>query len=389
MEFFSRYQFNLKIINLSSFLSKGTFLFLMFSVSLFACAENNQEIGVPIRPSTSLQPYYMVLAPTGERAYVMYHGKLVQYQLNPLKIISTVDIDLDISPLNKKHPLSVISPKRLFITKDEKRMIIYGHTEMMLFDMGTNKVIKTIPLKKGCAVLNNNEFVTFEKENTVVTLWHAQDLTQKRQFRSSGTDMRTNGTKTYGTFRAHKVGKYIFVHGGSIFRILDSKTYKEIFAFRLFGSPRSFAWIDYDLKTLWLANAGVNPPYSGRKSLHEYLKYHLEDGVIEEASEAHSFRDGYLENIRLYTKSAVQVSPTNRYSSTEGSLIYQDKYRIKSLFQFPDGEAVLWSIKTNHFQVTKNARKHLKMKNANDEIIPMNEATFNKYNKAGISHMEW
>ncbi len=377
-------------INLFTFFLSNVILFiLMLSVSVVAYAGSEEEIGIPVRPPTVLQPYYMVLAPTGERVYVMYHGKLIQYQLNPLKIISTVDIDLDIPPLNKKHPLSVISPKRLFITKDEKRMIIYGYTEMKLFDMATNKVIKTIPLNKGSAVLNDNEFVTFEGDNTVVTLWKAEDLTQIRQFRSGGTDWKKDEPLSYGTSIAHKVGKYIFTRSGPIFRILDSKTYKETFAFRLYGPPRTFAWIDYDLKTLWLANAGVNSPYSGRKSLHEYLKYNLEDGLIEEARNAHSFRDGFLENIRLYTRSAVQVSHTNQYSSTEGTFIYKDKYRIKSLFQFPDGEAVLWSIKTNKFQVTQNARKHLTMKNFKGKVVPINNATFDKYNQADISHKEW
>lgn len=363
----------------------------------FGCvnAENEQEIGVPVRPSISLQPYYMVLAPTGERAYVMYHGKLVQYQLNPLKILSSVDIDLDVPPLeNKNYPKSVHhhrhTSKRLFITKDEKRMIIYGYTDMKLFDMAMNKVIKTIPLNKGAAVLNDNEFVTFEKENTVVTIWNANDLTKLRQFRSGGTHWRTDGIRTFGTYTAHKVGGYIFAISGPVFRILDSKTYKEIFAFQLNNTIlKASPWIDYDLKMLVVRYASIVPPYTSIATGMGEWKFHLEDKRLERIRDSYSLHGVHLENIRLYTKSAIQVSPTNQYSSAEGSLMYKDKYRIKSLFQFPDGEAVLWSIKTNKFQITKNARKHLTMKNANDEVVPLNNATFKKYNQAGISHLEW
>ncbi len=368
----------------------------VFSAQAKEFANDIVEIGIPIRPAISLQPYYMVLAPMGERAYVMYHGKLVQYQLNPLKIINAVDIDLEVPPLeNKNYPKSVHyhrhTAKRLFITKDEKRIIIYGHTYMKLFDMATNKVIKTISLKKGCAVLNDNEFVTFEKDNTVVTIWNTNDLTQVRQFRSGGTDRRTDGTRTYGTSNAHKVGKYIFAHSGSIFRVLDSKSYKEMINLYLYDPTITWPWIDYDLKTLGVTFARVvsHPEHhTGPEHLKGDIKYHLEEGRIE-VDGWDSGRGAYLENIRLYTKSAIQVSPTKQYSSAEGSLIYQDIYRIKSLFQFPNGEAVLWSIKTNKFQATKNASRHLTMKNAKGEVVPMNNATFNKYNQAGISHLEW
>jgi len=374
----------------------GLMLFFMLSVSALACAENEQEIGEPVRPSSTLQPYYMVLAPTGERTYVMYHGMLVQYQLNPLKIISKVDIELDIPYLEiKDNPKSVFyhrhTSKRLFITNDEKRIIIYGHADMKLFDVKTNKVIKTISLPEGSAVMNGDEFVTFEKDNTNVTIWNANDLTMKRQFQLEGIVNTGDGFKTYGTYNAHKVGKYIFAHSGPLFRILESKNYKKIVEFYLYDPISSWPWIDYELKTLGVTfTRVVSYPkgHVGPEHLKGDIKYHLEAGRIE-VDGWDSGRGPYVENIRLFTKSAIQKSPIGQYSSAEGSLFYKNKYRIKSLFQFPDGEAVLWSLKTNKFQATKNALKNLRMKNINGEIVPLNNATFNQYNQADLSHMEW
>jgi len=62
---------------------------------------------------------------------------------------------------------------------------------------------------------------------------------------------------------------------------------------------------------------------------------------------------------------------------------------VKYFLQFPDGEVVFFGYKTKHFQITANARKHLKMKNNQGDIIPINDATFERYNRTGIEHYRW
>lgn len=385
--------FKLEMGRVNNMVYSRFFVFCMLFISVFAIqakesTNDTDEIGIPVRPLSTLQPYFMVLAPKGERAYVMFNDMLVQYQLNPLKIISVVDIDLKIPPLDRKHPRTSLTPKRLFITQDEKRIIIYGHAYMKLFDIAMNKVIKTINLNKGSAILNGNEFVTFEKDSVVVTIWNAQDLTQNRKINSGGRG--ENESKTLGTFNAHKVGEYIFAHSGSMFRILDSKTYEEIFSFKLHDlTVNTVPWVDYNFKMLVVYYASIPTSYGGNGGMAGYRKYNLKERRLESVSGSFNAVMSSLKNIRLFTRSAIQVSPTNLYSSSEGLLTYPNFYKMKSLFQFPDGEAVLWNVIDKKFQATKNARKHMTMKNSYGEIMPMNDETFNKYNQAGISHLEW
>jgi hypothetical protein len=61
--------------------------------------------------------------------------------------------------------------------------------------------------------------------------------------------------------------------------------------------------------------------------------------------------------------------------------------QTKAFLQFEDGEAAL--IGNDGFQATENARKHLKMKDSKGELVPINDATFEKLNKTNIDHKEW
>jgi len=66
------------------------------------------------------------------------------------------------------------------------------------------------------------------------------------------------------------------------------------------------------------------------------------------------------------------------YRYTLRDLKSQNKYEIA---QYPDGEVILLKKSDpKHFvTLTPKARKHLKMKNAEGEIVPINDATFDKY----------
>lgn len=68
----------------------------------------------------------------------------------------------------------------------------------------------------------------------------------------------------------------------------------------------------------------------------------------------------------------------------EGEKIRQKKHFL----QFEDGEAAFIS-KAGYFQATEHARKYLKMKTSKGEIVPINDATFEKFNKTNVDHKTW
>jgi len=62
---------------------------------------------------------------------------------------------------------------------------------------------------------------------------------------------------------------------------------------------------------------------------------------------------------------------------------------VKRFIQFKDGEAALFNVRKKYYQITENARKHLKMKNSQGEILPIDDVTYEIYNKAEIHHERW
>lgn len=57
----------------------------------------------------------------------------------------------------------------------------------------------------------------------------------------------------------------------------------------------------------------------------------------------------------------------------------EGKDASKRLYVYENGEAVLLQYKQNAFELTENARKYLWMKLSKDEVIPVNDATFDKF----------
>ena len=400
---------------------KRLLLLLMFSISVNAFAENEQEIGVPVIEN-SITPHLTALAPNDERMYVLSQGKLTHYNLNPLKIISSIKVDFPvpkdkiISDNPRYQGKKVPTGARLFITKDEKNIIVYTYTDITLFDINKRKTVKTVSLGtlNNQGVLNGDEFVVLDDANEI-TVFDAHSLTRIRKFTSSYSwthEFSWKGDENnvrivglgYLNGTLNKLGNYIFLYKRNMpfyseeLIVFDAKTYNISFSFK--GALLNKVAITYDLKTLYLN--GIGSIYEDTKQDRLFSKaaqesqglgfgnkYNLETKEIIPMTETES-KNFYRDAILLIRDVEVKVYGVNAYIKWKARYFsYKGLRAPKKFSQFHDGEAILDRPKTKNFQTTPGARKYLKMKNLKGEVVPINDATFNHYNKAGISPMEW
>lgn len=408
-----------RLIQVALFIQAGLLLLLMFPSIAFAYESSNQETGEPYFDSRNSKGAFdrgatvgkvdsAVLAPTGERLYTLKDGVLYQYGLAPLMKINSIDVDFD------THQTKSL-PYRVFVSNNEKRIIIYQKSRLRLLDMETGRIIRDVPFESELGALNDDEFLTLDNKNTG-TVWSVRELIKKFEFVETGEarwantendDARYDYDISYGN--VIKANNYIvlcrsvgYVPGEVI--VFDSKSYNQIWriSYLQIGVP----WISYDLATLYIPKYGeplwhskkyIYRIYEPRESKrHRYpgstLRLHLPTNKYEVIGMTNS-----KHRVRLAsTGRGQQVSPTNQYYMSIAighrgyiGFQYREEGRQNKYFlQFEDGEAALFEPKTNYFQLTANARKHLKMKNRRGEIVPINDATYKKYNKSG-DHKEW
>ncbi len=413
-----------KKINLFSiFLSNAVLLCLMLSVSLVARAGSEEEIGEPVIENY-IAPHLTTMAPKDERMYVLSQGQLTHYNLNPLEVISSIKVDFNIPPEkvsanDLKHPKNMMpTGGRIFITPDEKHLIIYTYKEITLFDINKRKTVKTVSLGilDNQGMLNGDEFVVLDDEDKI-TVFDAHSLTQKKKFTSyhwthefswKGVgDTVHNDVKIVGLGylkgTLNKLGNYIFLYKRNMpfyseeLIVFNAKTYDVLFSFK--GALLNQVAITYDLKTLYLN--GVDSIVEDTKQDRLFSKaaqksqglgfgkkYNMDTKMIVPLTEKES-KSFYKDVILLNREVEFKVVEDAAYSKWKQGFVYKGLWRPKKIYQFYDGEGILMSVKTKSFQITQGARKYLKMKNLKGEVVPINDATFKQYNKAGISPMEW
>ncbi len=399
------------------FLSNVILVCLMLSVSLFVCAESEQEIGVPVIENY-IAPHLSVMAPEGERMYVLSQGALTLYNLNPLEIISSVKVDFSIP--KSKIPSStprypgeeVFTGARLFVTKDEQNIIVYSHNKMTLFDINKKKTIKTVKFGavENIGILNGNEFVIFDDENKI-TIFDAGNLNELKKISSSYNwshyynntqgDVTSHGLRHYRN-QLNKLGDYIFLYKYDMpffsneLMIIDASSYNLVYSFK--GATLEGVFISYDLKTLYLRNVRYvyGSPLQENPFIKKYKgsylgigeKYNLETKEINQVTKEERYM--YRRNVIPLTREAeFFMNDRVAYRKTKAIFLYKGIWAKKKLLQFNDNEAILFRSKTKSFQLTPNAREHIRMKNATGKMVPINDATFNKFNKFNINPMEW
>lgn len=384
---------------------------LTLPASAFAAAADNQEIGETYDNRMYEKDGLVdsaTLAPSGDRLYTLKDGILRQYSLSPLRKINAITVEFDSRKTSEGH-------YQTFITNDEKRIVIYGRERLRLLDLQTGKLIKTVPFQSVLGVLNNDDIFTLDNDNKA-TVWNALDLTKKREFVATGEERWSFKEHEVNIERCSliKVADHIvmyrpaYVSGNGKVFVFDGASYRQIW--NVGNADATPSVIAYDLISLstplgklWNGHSGqyVNPSEEDIKKFKEArfgvnLKVTIATAQVEYIP--HNPHSRLHRAIFLWRgASEQQISPTRQYHvvrhsvGTHYAFFYREDgtpRQPKLLLQFEDGEVALMG-RDGGFLATENARKHMKMKNKQGEYVPINDATFQKFNKAGSDHKEW
>lgn len=377
-------------------------LLLIMPVNALA-AEDGQGIGVPQAMEAQVKGCFgAVLSPDDDRFYTVHEGFLTQYQIKPFKKIGSIAIDQE--PF--KARLGYFGGRcYVLMTNDKSKLIITYQGRMFLLDAGTGQILNKL---EGtgiiiAAALNDNELVVLllhvsgpsepATKTFNLAIWDADTLKLKREIPDLG---KSFGFFSYGSYEAmSKIRDRIYLASDKSFVVLNSKTYApelSVTGFINGGSPK----ISKNFKKLYLWNvspeAEVTDHLNGKRTRYADAKRSVL--VFDQET-----REVSIENVNSIAREEFhpvlalpsQISRNKGFlmlssNSARASLVNLNTGMGLSFHQYESGEAIL--IKPHggdddhkYFQLTPDARKYLMMKNSAGKIVPINDATFAKYNR--------
>jgi len=355
------------------YIYNGLMLFFMLSVSALAYAEDEQEIGVPVIPSVGKGRHVdsIFMAPDGEHFYTLYEGALTKYLINPLQKIKSNQIDF-------KEPLSADNFYKVFVTSDEKKLIISKNKDykVILIDVVTGEVIRHISTDEGDgeasdgtklrrtqrsvmvdAILNNNEFLVFL--NNKILVFDADTLIEKRS-------LQIDWNAGVHLSKVHKVFNRIIYMSFNGVGTIDENSYKKLELYR-YREARDIQSCGRLRETKF--NFDLNGINNNKINKFNVCGYPVDNNE--------AFADKRTIQLGFGPISTAGSYLISSYKFTLENLKTNKKYKV---VQYPNGEIILFDTSSErNLALTSKARDHLRMKNSAGEIVPMNNITFKKY----------
>lgn len=341
-----------------------------------------------------------VLTFDGKRIYVLKNGTLSQYQIDPFRLISSFKVGFD----------SVQPPERsdwhqIFITADESKIVIHDKSSIKLLDLTSRSITKSVSHDSQNGLLVDNVFVTFGPDN-LLTLWNAENFLKIKTIapdyiwtgtKEGSHDEGHSFTERYGLSRGRsnvfRLGDRVVIYVSATLRNHGASVSGDIFlvnkdTFELETHIVHYSedpTLAFDHKSIYVHGLkSVEPRKQNAKvemgGFWAYHKYDLESGNVIVVKPGGSPN----RNARLSFRAlSPNIPPAGQFHLLHGQVfVYlDDKDALKGqrLYVYEDGEAVLSCYKQNTCELTDNARKYLRMKVSKDEVIPVNDATFEKF----------
>lgn len=340
-----------------------------------------------------------VMTSDGKRIYALKSGTLSQYQIDPFRLISSFKVGFDAG-----QPAERVDWYQIFITADESKIVIHDTKSIKLLDLTSKRVTQSVTHDSQNGLLVDSVFVTFGPDN-VLTLWNAEDLLK---IKTIAPDYRWTGTKearhdegstvtrkfslSRGTSNVFRLGDMVVIaipaisanHGtstpGDVF-LINKDTFKLVTNIEHYDDNPT---LTFDHKSIFVRGLkwvgprkeNANVELGGFWALHTY---DLESGnaIVVKPEESPK---GIATRLPFRGLSP-QVPPPGQFHLLHGQLLVspESKDASKRLYIYENGEAVLFRYKKKTFELTDNARKYLRVKVSKDEIIPIDDATFDKF----------
>lgn len=322
---------------------------LLFCVSVFA----RDEIGSPYVSMFSGRIDSTVLAPDGKSFYTLKDGLVTQWQLSPINKITFFKIGIKGTSKDKGYQISV--------TNDNKGIIIYSREEIQLWDIKSKKLLKTLKEKSHVGANSKYGFVTLS-ENNLLKIWDEKSLTLLKKTKieykyAYGEHGIVFGTKAENMIVGDNILLLSYLNGEAFF---DLNTFEVVDRFIHDTDSTSYF-------------------YKYREKFTCELKSFLK-GIPRGAS--NSF---YISQNKIDKRQRNELVLRTNRAMTIFVKIQQDNAqcdnRVVIKFRQYDDAWLLYRYEPKMYMGSENIKKYLKMKTKSGEIIPMNDATFQKYNR--------
>lgn len=391
----------------------------LLSNGLYADANKNKEIGQPYFSFESRR--HLTLAPDGKTFYALEGKKplVSRYQIYPFEKIESFQIP------KLKSPFMISSSSKILIYEDGKKLLFYKPNSLILFDIETKKIINKVEFDRYSdrVLLSNERVITLfsgrhsnqiYRDSNVYSfiefqVWSANDLSKINTVSyfegSKSSNIRITKFNKVVLIKLENYVLFILLPKGGMTTaftqqqpslvIFDGKTLEPEFI-TSFEDHRNTHWsnfrFDYAFSKAYVLNAETYNaeafPNSQYQTPTSKATLEIDLKTLERKVVTMSWDKLVLNTIGLHVPdagvSSLHFSQVGNYASWWNHLFDAKKREESMFYLFSDGEAVLQNKKTKKFKLTEHARKHLKMTNSKGKVVPMNKATFMKYNMMGV-----
>ncbi|CAA6798551.1 MAG: Unknown protein [uncultured Sulfurovum sp.] len=357
---------------------KSILLILFLVVGLFG--SNSEEIGTPYVEQGNSIALGSVLDPNGKYFYTFVGNTITKWELDPIKKVSAFKVDL---PKDRRKAY-------LHITSDSKKMILWNLARITLIDLLTKKVIRTVNRTRSDHLeyyfrwgeIDDLTFkAIFYKNDGTQTIYKEYDTKNLNVIRNvvlpkldSNVDVDDSDMRnTIDSMHIHGNNIFVFARestNSSYMAILDKKTLEKISIVKN-RYMSHMEYISLDKKSFYFKYA--------------HTEFNL-DTLLSKKITFKEFNESipyFRANISLYKELTLVPRYYNSLNKHYNNfpMFYNNvkNKKLATFYQFEDDWILI--APNGNFEASKNIRKYLKMKTSSGKVVPINNATFQKYNK--------
>jgi hypothetical protein len=304
-----------------------------------------QEVGMPYVDAREAVAQSATLSPDGETFYTYANNTLTHWSLSPVKVLESVRIeDMDIVN-GSKH--------RIYVTPDQKKIIFVTRKILALFDLNQNIFVKKITMLEPATNLIGSD---------LIAVGHHKSKTLIYQINPNTLEVLMMGNLIAPTEDADFP-----------YHVLGSKT-KETLTIVTY---RQFLVVDRNTLQMLKRFSAVNDD----DSYISYDGHYFKSNVVFDLDKQELSND--TDKVMLpypYPWSSISHSSYLSLTGNGSFYKYKDGSYIGRLYQFHDNNWIVinWDDK---FSSSPEARKYLHIKTPSGKLVPINDATYEKFHK--------
>ena len=369
---------------------KKILLLLILVLGLFGV--ESEEVGVPYIEIDQSSKYDAVLAPDGESFFTLKGDLVTQWQLSPFKKLFSFKTGIEeFGP--PVYQISISSDNqtvggrsgadsryKISASNDGQRIILYSPktNEIQLWDVKTMKHLKTIKEDLQLGTGTKYGFVSITKDNQIhirndkdLSLIKDMDTTLTEcTYRVSDDESAVGKCRAFGITNGDNLLSISYSDRG-LFIDLDTLEIVDTFFAGLYP---------YSVKHR-IAGGKYADKFVGKIAQRRANRQVTDNPKVFEHTFSSLRKLNKIEGRKVGVLALTYMM--NQYFFVDSSFDESGKEEYKSLYHFYqfEDEWVFLDYRKGFFTGSENIRKYLKMKTKDGKIVPMNDATFEKYNR--------